>query len=285
MLREEFVDVVLARLATVQALLEEAVQVADHLSVRLEVLGCGALDRLREALDEPIQRLLPEPFGQRVEPVAGGRLHEVVLLELADPAADVARQRVELVDPAGRRVAQHRPQRRVGRRAVRRAGRLVEAALDARPLLGDDLVELLPDVGQDVAELIPLLELLTPSPQSLAELVEPRQIVAGGVARPPAALDEAAEGLGEVAFGHDVVGHRLEDLVGVESRDRLRSVPPGVAGGAVEQRIAPGRRGAGRLQVARVRRERRGHRGARHRGRAPALIGGRRCRRIPSGPC
>ena len=119
---------------------------------------------------------LPEPLGQLVEPVAGGRLHEVVLLELADPAADVARQRVELVDPAGGRVAEHRPEA-PGPTASASGGcrRLVEPALDPGPLLGDDLVELLADVGEDVAQLVALLELLAPAAEPLAELVRARR--------------------------------------------------------------------------------------------------------------
>ena len=102
----------------------------------------------RQAVDEAVERLAPEPVGQRLEPLARGRLHEVVLLERPDPAADVARQRFELVDPPGGGVAEHLPERGVGRlrrRAVgrRRVGRLVEPALDPGPLVGDDLVELL----------------------------------------------------------------------------------------------------------------------------------------------
>ena len=111
----------------------------------------------RQAVDEAVERLPAEPVGQRLEPLPRGRLHEVVLLERPDPLADVARQRLELVEPAGGGVAEHRPERRVGRvrrRPVgrRRVGRLVEPALDPGPLVGDDLLELGADVGEDVAE-------------------------------------------------------------------------------------------------------------------------------------
>ena len=62
---------------------------------------------------------------------------------------------------------------------------------------------------------------------------------------PPAALHQPAERLAEVALGHDVVGERVEDLVGVEGRDRLRAVPARVSGGPSEERIATGRRRPG----------------------------------------
>ena len=74
---------------------------------------------------------------------------------------------------------------------VGRRRRLVEPALDARPLLGDDLVELLADVGEDVAQLVALLELLAPAAEPLAELVEAGQVgarrVASSASRAPSA--------------------------------------------------------------------------------------------------
>ena len=315
-LREEVVDLVLARLATFEALLEQAVEIADHLAVRIEILGRRALDRLRQAVHEPIERLLAQAFGQLVEPVPCPRLHEVVFLELPDPVPDVAGQSVELVDPAGGGVAEHRPERgvlgrpglrsvrwavmrRVGRRAgcwlrtrlgrrsglrSRRRSGLVQPALDPGPFLGDDLLELLADAGQDVAQLVPLLELVAPEPKSLAEVVQTGQIRARRVARPPATLHQPPECLREIALGHDVVGEGIEDLVGVERRDRLGPVPSGIARGASEQRVAGRRASRGRLEVSRIRRV------GRHRPQPRVVTGvnpviaGRPCR-PPSDPC
>src|SRR5437879_9913358 len=143
-----------ARLATLRALLEQAVEIAGHVSVRGEVLRGRSLDRLRQALDEAVERLLAEALRQLVEAVAGGRLHEVVFLEFADPAADVARQGVELVDPASGRFAEHRPEGRVRGGVVLGARRLVEAALEPRPLLGDAGVQLPAPVGPGLAETV-----------------------------------------------------------------------------------------------------------------------------------
>jgi hypothetical protein len=75
----------------------------------------------------------------------------------------------------------------------------------------------------------------------------------------PAALHQPPQRLGEVALGHDVIGERVEDLVGVERRDRLRSIPAGVARCAGEERVAAGDPPAGGPQVTRIRREA-GHR-------------------------
>ena len=151
--REEVVDLVLAGLAALQAVLEERVEVADHLAVRLELLRRRALDRLGQALDEPVERLAAEPIRRAPSnrSRAAGSMKSYSS-SAADPAADVRRQRLELVEPAGGRVAEHRElESRVDRGAVRRRGCVVEPALDAGPLVGHDLVELLPDVGQDVA--------------------------------------------------------------------------------------------------------------------------------------
>ena len=112
-LREEVVDVRLARLAALEPFLEQRVEIPDHIPIGLEILGRCSLDRLRQAVDESIERLASELFGRRPKPLARRRLHEVVRLEAADLATDVARQGFELVETASRRVAQHRSQRRI----------------------------------------------------------------------------------------------------------------------------------------------------------------------------
>ena len=205
------------------------VEVADHVLVRPEVLGGRALDRLRQALDESVERLAAQPVGQRLEPLARRRLHEVVLLEAADPAADVAGQGFELVEPLGGGIPEHRVEARVGGGSVRRTGGVVETAVDAGSLIPDDLVELLADVRQDVAQLEPLLELVAAATEALPQVLEAGQVRPGRIATVPAPLHEASQRFGQVAFGHDVIGQRIEDLVGIEGRDRLGAVPPRVA--------------------------------------------------------
>ncbi len=94
--------------------LEELVEVADHLPVRGEVLRRGVPDRVRHPADELVEDLLAKLLHEGLEPLAGARLHEVVLLEAPDPPTDVRWQLVELVEPFRRGIAKHRPEGGVG---------------------------------------------------------------------------------------------------------------------------------------------------------------------------
>ena len=226
------------RLAAADPLADQLVEVADHLAVGGEVLRGHRLDRLGHPRHELVEDLALELLDQLVEPLAGARLQEVVVLEAADPLADVGRQAIELVEPARRDVAQHRAQV-LGRLAVGLGG-FVEPSLDARPLLGHDLVELAPDVAEDVVELVALEHLLAPALEPIHQVAQAGHVAAGRVAGPPAAVHQPPERLGEVALGHDVVGERIEDLVGLEVGHLLAAVPGRVAG-------RPGERVGGRL--------------------------------------
>ena len=106
--------------ATADPLADQLVEVADHLAVRGEVLRAHRADRLGHPFDELVEHLALEPLDELVEAVARVGLEEVVVLEAADPLADVGRQRVELIEPSRRDVAEHRPQgrRRTGCRVV-----------------------------------------------------------------------------------------------------------------------------------------------------------------------
>ena len=110
-------------------------------------------------------------------------------------------------------------------------GGVVEAALDAGPLVGDDLLELRADVGEHVGDVVALLERVAAAAEPLPQVGQAGEVGAGRVAAAPAALHQPPEGLAEVALGHHVVGEGVEDLVGVERRDRLGAVPAGVARG------------------------------------------------------
>ena len=183
------------------------------------------------------------------------------------------RERVELVESLGGDVAEHLLEGRVGglggfggSSPVGRAGRVgrcggvgrvgggrrvlsasvrpvarcparaLQAALDPGPLLRHDLLELAPDVAQDVAEVEPLAQLLAPPAEPIHEVLEAGQVGPRRVTAAPAALHQAAERLGDVALGHDVVGELVEDLVRVEVGDLLGAVPARVAGAPREGR-------------------------------------------------
>ena len=132
---------------------------------RFAARSSGVIDRI--ASDMPCTNWSStcalEPLDELVEALAGVGLQEVVLLQAADPLADVGRQRVELVEPLGGDVAQHpraasgSAPRRPSPRRLRRAAARTPAAL-----LADDLVELAPDVAEDVVEPVALEQLLAP---------------------------------------------------------------------------------------------------------------------------
>ena len=52
--------------------------------------------------------------------------------------------------------------------------------------------------------------------------------------------DPTRSDLAEIALGHHVVSEGIEDLIGVERRDRLGAVPAGVAGRPCQQPVAAG---------------------------------------------
>ena len=217
------------RVAATDPLADQLVEVAHHLAVGGEVLRAHRPDRLGHPLDELIEDLALEPLDELIEALARVRLEEVVVLQAADPLPDVRGEAVELVEPFGRR---RRGASTAGRRASRRR-RVRDASSSRRstpgPLLGDDLVELAPDVAEHVVELVALEHLLAPALEPIDQVAQAGHVAARRVAGPPAALHQPAERLGEVALGHDVVGERAQDLVGVEVGDLLAAVPGRVA--------------------------------------------------------
>ena len=253
MLRQELADI---RVGPADPLADEVVEVADHLAVRGQVLRAHRADGLRHAGHVLVQHLATETTDELVEPLACVRLQEVVVLQAAQPLTEVRRQVVELVQPARRDVAQHRPE---GGILGRPARGLVEPTRDPGPFVGHDLVQLAPDVAQDVAEPVALQRLLAPPLEAVHQVAQPGQVRTGRVARPPAALHQPTQRFGEVALGHHVVGKRLHDLVGGEVRDDLRPVPAREPG-------PPGQRGEGvavadrGVEIARIGRVR-GHPG------------------------
>ena len=276
MLGEELARV---RVATADPLADELVEVADHLAVGGEVLRGHGLDGLGHPGHELIEDLALELLDELVERFAGARLHEVVVLQAADPLPEVRWQRVELVEPAGSGVAEHLAQ--VVRDIVAvRPRRLVQPALDPGPLLVDDLLELPADVSEHVVELVALEHGLALSLEPFHQVAKAGHVAAGRVARAPASVHQAAERFGEVALGHHVVGERVDDLVGVEVGDLLRAVPGGIARSSGEgvggRPVRPWRHR--RAEVARIGRVAvAGHRTA-------PVTGGRRSRPGP-GPC
>ncbi len=120
MLREELADI---RLAATDPLADQLVEVADHLAVRGQVLRGRGPDGVAHPTDELVEDLLAEPLDECLEAGARVGLQEVVLAQVADALADVARKGVEPVQALGGDVAQHLLEVRVGGRRGGRVGR------------------------------------------------------------------------------------------------------------------------------------------------------------------
>ena len=90
-----------------------------------------------------------------------------------------------------------------------------------------DLFEPLLDVLEDGGEVVAVERLAALLAQLLEQVAQALHAVAEGIAH--AALQQVAQRVLQVAEVHQVVGQRVEDIVGVERRDLLRAVPFGVA--------------------------------------------------------
>ena len=111
---------------------------------------------------------------------------------------------------------------------VARLLRLVDAAVDAGALLVDDLVEPVRDVLVHAAEVV-AVELLAPVlAQLLEHLAHALHVAALTVLE--SLLHHAAQRGVQIAVVEEIVGHLLEQRVGVEVEPDLGAVPAGVSG-------------------------------------------------------
>ena len=195
-------------LFAVGPLRQHAVQVLEHLAQALHVLGTHVAERLLHPLHEGLEHLLAQGIHQLLELSLGLRIDEVVLLEIPDLAGGIGRQLVELL---------------LVPRAVAALG---HPLLDALALLLDDLIELLLDVVEARAEVVPVQSLLALALEPLEQVAQPGHLAALG--RLHALLHEPAHRAPRVAVVEHVVGHGVEEVLGVEVHP-LRAVPAGVA--------------------------------------------------------
>ena len=238
---------------------------------RFAARSSGRIERI--ASDMPghvlVEHLPAEPLDELVEPVARIRLEEVVVLEAADPLADVAGSAVELVEPLA-------PPRRAASRGGQ-ASAPSASSRDASSSRRSTPARSSATISSSSRRMSPRTSpspyrsssLLAPPLQAVHQVAQAREVAARRVARPPAALHQAAERLGEVALGHHVVGERVQDLVGIEVRRPAGAVPAGVPGAARQGRAVRGAVAEAGREVARVRRVG---------GHALVVIGGRRSR-------
>ena len=106
---------------------------------------------------------------------------------------------------------------------LRAGADFVQAIVERVPLHIQDLVELSLNVVKDRGE-VEAFELLPPLlTQSLQQVAHAVGAVAVGCA--DAALHHVAQRLLQIAEREQVVGERLQDIVGVERRNVLRAIP------------------------------------------------------------
>ena len=218
---------------------EQRVEVADHLAVRGEVLRASCPGSPPTGRRRTGRAPGGEPLDQLLEPLARRRLEEVVVLRA--PRIRSPTSRGSASSWSSRRAAASRSiarsvgssggvsasracgvaRRRVGSEPARprRAGARSRPAPRRRSRSSSA-----PDVarGRRRAGSAPS----SSSRRRCSRSSRSREAgeVAARRSAAPAALHEPPERLGEVALGHDVVGERVEDLVGVEVR-RSTGVP------------------------------------------------------------
>jgi hypothetical protein len=167
--------------------------------------------------EQALRHLLAEPEHELLELLPGLRIDELVVLEAADGAAQILGERVE------RRAALGRDPLELlavsfGLRLAGLGGLAcgVDAALDPLALRVEDVLELLPEIAENVAEVVPVEEGLALAAEPLEQVAEARHLLAFAI--PEALAKEPLERAPEVPVGDEVVRHRREEVVGVEVR-------------------------------------------------------------------
>src|SRR5437870_9780320 len=199
--------------------------VAEHLVERLhhfldlaEVLRPQLLHGARHVLEVRLRDLLLELIPELLESLRGALVHELVVVELADRAADVLRQAVQLLELLLRDLLHD---------ALGALGRLLEAVVDALPLAAKDVVQFLANIAEDVVEVVALELLQALLAEALEHLLEARQPAALLVA--PAATHQPVQRVIEVAALEQVFGEPVEELLGVPTERLLGPIPSLVA--------------------------------------------------------
>jgi hypothetical protein len=155
-------------------------------------------------------------------------IDELVVLKASDGAAEILGQRIQ-----GRPALRGDPLELLavtvglGRAVLGRLARTLDAAVDALPLRVEDLLELLAEVAENVAQIVTVEERLALSPEPLEEVPQAGHLFT--LPGPEALAQEPLERAPEVSVGDEVVGHRRQQVVGVEVGERLGAVPVGVA--------------------------------------------------------
>ncbi len=167
-----------------------------------------------------------EPLDERVEALARRRLQEVVLLRgprIRSPTAggSASSWSSRRLSPPDRGAAARRAG--VGRRTVRAEAGRAGARCPSAPRRRSPPAPWRTS-PEHVVQLPVALEQLLARAEAIDQVTQAGHVRAGRRS-PPATLHEPPQRPREVALGHEVVGERVEDLVGVEVRHRLGCRP------------------------------------------------------------
>ena len=226
MLAPLVLEILEVRLSPLGPILKHAIQVLQHLPEPLEVLWSHALERLLHALHEGLQHLLAERLHQLLEEPPGLRIHELVLRELHDLPAGIVRELVEGLAPLGGHLLQLAQALLGNLPALGALARLGEPPLDSLALRLADRLELLLDVVEGGAEVVAVQLALAPLAHALHQVPQAGQPSLRSLHAP---LEQPAQGALEIALGHQLLGHGVQEILGVEVPDLLRPVPARVA--------------------------------------------------------
>ena len=230
------------------ALLEHLVELGEHVLHACELLGRHLRHALLQLIEHGVEQLLAQLVHQLLELLAGRVVHPVVLLQLADAPGEIGRQLLELLAPLLRELFEE-----LLAPLVARLAGVVEAAIDAFALLLDDLVEPLGDVLVHAAEVVAVELLPAPLAQLLEHLAHALDVATLAVLE--ALLQHPSQRGVQIAVVQEIVGHLLEQRVGVEIEPDLRAVPPRVPELAHRATVPPAGIAASRphLGITRVR--------------------------------
>ena len=174
--------------------------------------------------EERLQHLLLQALHQLPEHAVRVGIHELVVLQALDAPGRGLRHLVERLPVLGGRLLHALPEG-LGRLAA--LGALLRVAhppLDALALGLQDVVELLLDVVEHRGEIVAVELLLALPAQPVEQILEPGEVGPVRVLR--AALEEAPERAPRIAVRQEIVGHRVEELIGVEIVERCRASRP-----------------------------------------------------------
>jgi hypothetical protein len=200
---------------------EHLVELGVHVLHAGHVFGRHVIDALLHLAELLLHQLVLELLHELLELLTSFFRNEVVVLQLLHPTGKVRRKEVE------RKVLVRR--HRLGRfltTLITRLACLVDDVLDGPPLLLHDLFERFVDLVVDATEIVAIKGLLA----SLAELLQhfAQALNPIAVAVVEALLQHLAQRGVDVTVIEEIIVELSHDLVGVEIKPNLGSVPAGV---------------------------------------------------------